>query len=171
MDNLRDRLARRLRALMDATPSLDTQVKVSKKAKVSQSTVQRVLSRDVPATLDVVEDLGRAFGLKPPSLILSDEAEAKMLQAWLTLNTMGRDEVQRFAVDLVEKNRTAKAQLTFELKREVPAPLQVANMRASSRLPQQSETKVCPPDGKSSKSQSPANSSPSPAPKRRIRSV
>lgn len=145
MTKLRELLSHRLRVLMEATPALDTQTKVSKKAKVSQSTVQRILSKDVAATVDVIEDLGRAFGLKPPSLILSEEKEAELLKVWLDLNELDQSEVQRFALMLAQRGtKPTQPRLDFEVRREVPLLQKVANMRASAR-PTSDENEKCPP--------------------------
>lgn len=135
MTALRERLASRLRRLMDENPALDTQVKVSKKSGVSQSTVQRVLSRDVAATLDVVEDIAKAFSQRPPSLLLLDDKEAEMLSAWLTLDEMDRGEVIRFAILLAHRSgRSPSPRLEFELQRDTPE-LTAATLRSSSKPP------------------------------------
>lgn len=86
MEKLRELLARRVRELMAKSVELNTQVKLSKRAGVSQSTVQRVLSGENSATLDVVEDLGRAFGFRPPSLLLADDQHVELAKVWSRLS-------------------------------------------------------------------------------------
>lgn len=66
---LKDVLAIRLRALMDARPDLDTQSKLHKRTRLSQSTIQRILSGDVHTGLDVLAKLAQAFKVDPLSLI------------------------------------------------------------------------------------------------------
>lgn len=134
METLQERLARRLRTLMDQTPSLDTQVKVSKKAAVSQSTVQRVLSKQVWATLDVVEDLARAFGVKPANLLLADDPEAALLKVWHSLSELDKSEVIRFAQLLDNRQaRTPAPRLEFSENEEAAPALQAAVRRAAGR--------------------------------------
>lgn len=135
MTALRERLASRLRHLMDEHPALDTQVKVSKRSGVSQSTVQRVLSKDVAATLDVVEDIAMSFSLRPPTLLLLDEREAEMLSAWLALDELDRGEVVRFALLLGRRAKQPPGpRLDFEMQRDTP-DLAAATLRASSKAP------------------------------------
>lgn len=83
MENLRQRLARLLRQRMDTT-LVDTQVKVAKGAGIAQATVQRILSLDQAATVDRLDQLGKAFGV-PGHHMLLDPDESKLLQAWAKL--------------------------------------------------------------------------------------
>lgn len=137
MEKLRDRLARRLRELMEKHPALDTQVKVSKRAHTSQSTIGRVLSKEAAATLDVVEDLGRAFGLRPPALILFDELDAEILGEWARLGDEDRKEVLRFAGVLARRSRGQNLPiLEFQVVQETDTDVRAANMRASSQPPE-----------------------------------
>jgi transcriptional regulator with XRE-family HTH domain len=134
MESLQDRLARRLRTLMEQTPSLDTQVKVSKRAAVSQSTVQRILSKQVWANLDVVEDLARAFGIKPAHALLADDAEATLLQVWHTMSELDKTEVIRFAQLLHNRQaRQPAPRLEFSEIEESGPALQAAVTRAAGR--------------------------------------
>lgn len=105
MQRLRTSLARRLRSLMDAHPTLNTQVKVSRRAGVSQSTIQRVLNEEASATLDVVESLGESFGMRPPSLILLGESDAELLSTWSQLNDEDKSQVVQLARTLAQKTR------------------------------------------------------------------
>ncbi|MBY0465374.1 MAG: helix-turn-helix domain-containing protein [Burkholderiales bacterium] len=51
-----------LRGRMDATPSLDTQVKLATAAGIAQSSVQRMLSGAQSPTIDILYRLAVAFG-------------------------------------------------------------------------------------------------------------
>ena len=62
-------MAQRLRALMDATPALDTQMKISARSGIAQSTVGRILRGDVAVTLDNVEALAKAFNVSACELL------------------------------------------------------------------------------------------------------
>lgn len=74
---LRQVLAQRLRDLMDTTPGLETQMQVSARAGISQTTVSRILKSQVAATLDNVEAIATAYGLSP-SALLSTQTTAKL---------------------------------------------------------------------------------------------
>lgn len=93
MENLRDRLAVRLRELMDKTITLDTQVKVAKQSGVSQATVQRILTRQQAATVDVIERLADAFQIKPSERLLLDRQERELLSRWVGLSETNRAKV------------------------------------------------------------------------------
>lgn len=73
----REIVANNLRSLMKATPDLNTQDKVAKKAGIQQRTVGYLLD---PATtdmkspkLDTVEAVARVFGLEPWILLVEPE--------------------------------------------------------------------------------------------------
>ena len=95
-------LALRLRALMDLRPDLDTQTKLALRTGVSQSTVQRILRREVHTSLDIVAALAQAFGVAAQSLVAPIEGdqvqmapnadEHALLSAWRKL---GIDEHHR----------------------------------------------------------------------------
>lgn len=93
METLRETLARRLRELMGAHLGMDTQVKVAAKSGVSQSTVQRILARDQAATVDLLEQLASAFGIKRAQHLLLDADELELLAAWSKLAKQDKDRV------------------------------------------------------------------------------
>lgn len=62
---------------MNSTPALDSQVKVGKAANVGQTTVSRILNGSVPATLDVLDAIAKAFG-RDVSDLLSSQPETKI---------------------------------------------------------------------------------------------
>jgi transcriptional regulator with XRE-family HTH domain len=152
---LRDILAERLLALMAARPDLDTQVKVAKRAGISQSTVGRVLSRTVHTGLDVLEQLGEAFGVHPLSLVSDprdmahgdaaayDYLERRLLEAWRRLSpsqqhaVMGYIEVAttRFGFSLPADAKPVTESGAVDVISEVPAGDKAAVRRAASRPP------------------------------------
>ena len=97
METMRQRLSRLIREHMHTT-TVDTQVKVAAKAGVSQSTVQRILSQEQAATIDLLESLAKAFSIKKPHHLLLDRDEASLLAMWGSLN--GED--QRTVMGFIE---------------------------------------------------------------------
>jgi transcriptional regulator with XRE-family HTH domain len=138
METLRDTLARRLRHLMDNTVGLDTQVKVSAKSGLSQSTVQRLLARDQAATVDVIEQLAAAFGIKRAEWFLLSDDEVTLLSQWKRLNEADRQKVLGFiSVTAPQAGQYhLHQQLNIDSVGSVPAPLQAATRRASARRPE-----------------------------------
>ncbi|EJL80968.1 helix-turn-helix transcriptional regulator [Pantoea sp. GM01] len=55
-------ISRNLREWMDSSETLNTQGKLQKASSVSQSTIQRVLSREVDPTVSVINSIAGAFG-------------------------------------------------------------------------------------------------------------
>lgn len=90
METLRDRLARRLRQLMRADINMDTQTKVADRSGVSQSSVQRLLTRGQAATLDVLDQLAPAFGIQRAERFLLDQEDLDVLAAWDKLTDQQR---------------------------------------------------------------------------------
>lgn len=70
--NIRDVVSANLKALMDSTPDLNTQMKIAEKTKgrVSQRTVGRILDRSVSVTVDHIAELAAIFHLQPWQLLL-----------------------------------------------------------------------------------------------------
>ncbi len=136
MENLRQRLARLMRERMRAT-LVDTQTKVSAKAGIAQSTVQRLLSLDQSATLDVLEALAKAFGYKKSEYLLLESEEVKLLTLWETLTEEDRQTVLGF-IQMKAQTKTVHAsppQLRFETETLVSPDLVAASKRASVRKP------------------------------------
>jgi transcriptional regulator with XRE-family HTH domain len=148
---LKDILALRLRSLMDQRPDLDTQTKIHKKTGLSQSTIQRILAREVHTALDVLQKLADAYRVKPLDLIKpmgNDEQqihiapnydEQQLILAWRKLT----DEDQHRAMSFISvsaetrKNRqdgTAR-QLLVNSEQPVPASMSAAVKKASARKP------------------------------------
>ena len=131
MENLRERLARRMRELMDADYNLNTQTKVANKSGVSQSTVQRVLTQQQAATLDLLEELGRAFKVHRPEFLLLEATESALLKEWARLTPTDREVVLSY-IRVVEQTR--QSQLSIDVGRPVNAKLQ-ASQKASAGRP------------------------------------
>ena len=74
---LRKVVAHNLRRLMEATPGLDTQEAVARKAVIAQSHVSKILRCQANATLDLVAALARAFNVLPWELLANTEATRK----------------------------------------------------------------------------------------------
>ena len=106
---LRQVIADRLRALMAACPDLDTQVKLARKAGLSQSTVARILSADSAATADSIADLAHAFGVAPASLLMRDPAEIELLVTAQGLTAEGRQRLLGYASALSAGQPTSTA--------------------------------------------------------------
>lgn len=152
---LRDILSSRLRELMDQRADLDTQVKVSKRACIGQSTVGRILSRDVHTSLDVVEAIASAFRVHPLSLLTDPRdmtvasgaaigyEERELLRAWRLLSpdqqhaVMGYIEVATaHSAGIAPNPRVASGEsLTVDSQREVPAGDKASVARAAARRP------------------------------------
>ncbi len=136
MESLRQRLARLMRELMNTT-MVDTQTKVSAKAGVSQSTVQRLLSLEQSATVDLLESLAKAFGVKNAQYLLLEREEAKLLSLWSGLNAEDRQTVLGFIQmkAQVKPVHDLPAQLSFDSGTPVSSELRAASKRASVRKP------------------------------------
>lgn len=139
---LKDILALRLRALMDQRPDLDTQIKIHKRTGLSQSTVQRILAREVHTALDVVERLAEAFRVKPIDLIKpiehDDETksiapsydELQLILAWRKLTEEDKHRAMTYmsvAAEVKPKRQNAGArQVKVDSEHPVPAHLSAA---------------------------------------------
>ncbi len=136
MENLRDRLARRLRELMATNLALDTQVKVAQKSGVSQSTVQRVLAKDQAATVDTIQSFAHAFGIKCPELLLLDAQERELLTQWGRLSTGDRAKVLGFiAVTASDPATGQPPTFSFRSDSAIPPDMAAATGRATGRKP------------------------------------
>lgn len=69
MTTMRALLARNLKHWMDNDPDLDSQPKLSRKSGVAQSHIGRILREESSATIDVVDQLARAFRRSPGALL------------------------------------------------------------------------------------------------------
>lgn len=117
---------------------VDTQTKVSAKAGIAQSTVQRLLSLEQSATLDVLESLAKAFGFKKSEYLLLESEEVKLLTLWENLTEEDRHTVLGF-IQMKAQIKTEQhpaPQLLFETQTPVSPELVAASKRASVRKPE-----------------------------------
>lgn len=149
MMELKDILALRLRALMDVRPDLDTQTKIHKRIGMSQSTIQRVLARQVHTGLDVLAALAEAFGVQPTDLIAPIEdgkalpsmapnaEEMSLLQQWRQLDDLEKQTVIGYIGLVVAKKQpwsgSGSRQVIINNDVPVPANMVAAVQRASSK--------------------------------------
>jgi len=149
MMELKDILALRLRALMDARPDLDTQIKLHKRIGMSQSTIQRVLSRQVHTGLDVLAALAHAFGVQPTDLLQPIEdgnvlpkmapnaEEMSLLQQWRNLDDLEKQTVLGYIGLVAAKKQPWSGgnsrQVNINHDVPVPANMVAAVQRASSK--------------------------------------
>ena len=97
---LRQVIAARLRELMATRADLDTQVKLARRAGISQSTVARSLSAHSAATADSIANLAHAFGVPPASLLMRDPVEIELLVTAQGLTAEGRQRLLGYAAAL-----------------------------------------------------------------------
>lgn len=132
---LKEVLAQRLRALMAATPSLDTQVKLAQRSGVAQSTIGRILRAEVGATLDVIESVAQAFGLDGADLLTVTAQHEKLpadLMAGLPSEDM--DKIAAFIKFTVSQRAPAgKTELSLREIRTTAPELQAALSKAANR--------------------------------------
>lgn len=144
---LRDILADNLSLLMKARYDLDTQVKLSRRTGVSQSTIQRVLSREVHTNLDVVAALARAFGVAPRALLEPTNAskaapalppspdELALLRDWRKLANADKRRVMAFihVSLLAPAGHLSQDVITLKAEHEIDQKTLAATRRASAR--------------------------------------
>lgn len=116
---LRQVIADRLRELMAARPDLDTQVKLARRAGLSQSTVNRILSCDASATVDSIASLARALGASPALLLMSDATEIGLLLATQSLKPDDRQRLLGYAQGMSSTHRTTTEGVQFSLDSSV----------------------------------------------------
>jgi len=73
---IREVLAANIRRYMRTVPAVETQVKLARRAGISQSSVARVLAGNVDTQVSIVESLADAIGVSAAEL-LEDEADTK----------------------------------------------------------------------------------------------
>ncbi|WGS40523.1 helix-turn-helix domain-containing protein [Burkholderia sp. JSH-S8] len=138
--DIRQILAKRLQNLMDATPHLDTQVKVAARAKIAQSTVGRILRAEVYAQLAQVESLAEAFRVSPASL-LSDEENAPIgslvydEQGYNDLPEADKEQVRAFIEFTIQRHKAKpeNTPLSISSSKEPPPGLKERLLNAIQR--------------------------------------
>lgn len=73
----REIIATNMTKLMDRTPSLNSQAKLSAKSGVAQATIGRILRQEVSASVDTLEDIARAFGKCVSDLVSLEAASGE----------------------------------------------------------------------------------------------
>jgi hypothetical protein len=123
MDDLKHILAKNLARLMAERLDLDTQVKLSKRAGLSQSTVGRVLRADCHCGLDVLAAIAGAFRVDPLSLISDHKqpagaprgADADLLATWHKVGAPQQAQVHAYLnVCLLNPVPTPESEFTFD---------------------------------------------------------
>lgn len=89
--HLRKVLARNLAERMAAIPDCDTQAKLSKRARVGQSHVSRILRCESAATVDMLESIAAALGCMAWELLADDEGARKEALARMLLGPAASD--------------------------------------------------------------------------------
>jgi transcriptional regulator with XRE-family HTH domain len=72
---IREVLATNIRHYMREVPAVDTQVKLAKKAGISQSSVARVLAANIDTQISIVAALAEAIGVRTADLLVEAPAE------------------------------------------------------------------------------------------------
>ena len=137
---IRQVLADQIRSRMAKKPDLDTQTKLSKAAGVTQSTVWRILEGQVGASVDVVESLGKAFGV-PAIVLLSDPDQVQFMDLWSQLDDHDRSKVLAYMqVTISSRPSNMAAHTTHWTDKQAISPaLAAASARASARPPDREE--------------------------------
>jgi transcriptional regulator with XRE-family HTH domain len=117
-------LAANMRRLMNASASLDTQVKLAARAGVAQSTVGRLLRGEVYAQLAQVEAIAGAFGITVGDL-LTDPSLASELEptydkaAFTKLPAAERAQISAFIAFVIQRQTDPKANDSLEISRKI----------------------------------------------------
>lgn len=136
--SIRHTLATRIRDLMASRVTLDTQTKLSGKAGVSQSTIQRILSEEASATIDSVAAIAGAFGVAPVDMLRDESEDARLLSLWGQLNGSDKKRVLSFIEVSIEADRSSASRLEFSQSRNLQ-PAQIAKLQRASSAPLSTE--------------------------------
>jgi transcriptional regulator with XRE-family HTH domain len=129
----RELIADRIRRLMDLRPDLDTQVKLAKRAGVSQSTVARTLSCDTSPSADSLLDIARALGTTPAMLLIEDALEIKLLDGMRAMSPDARQRLLGFVSGLLSEHVSETQKFTFDRSSSVPSSRMAAHLKAAAR--------------------------------------
>lgn len=116
-------LATNMRRLMDASASLDTQVKLAARAGVAQSTVGRLLRGEVYAQLAQVEAIAGAFGitvgeLLTDSSLASETGPTYDKAAFAKLPAGEKAQISAFIAFVIQRQADPKAIDPLEISRK-----------------------------------------------------
>lgn len=107
---IREVLAANIRHYMREVPSVDTQVKLAKKAGISQSSVARVLAGNIDTQISIVAALADAIGVRTADLLIeTSDRETEPLLDLIKLGTLPKtdqEKIKAFA-DFVFSQSTA----------------------------------------------------------------
>lgn len=119
---------------MAARPDLDTQVKLARRAGLSQSTVARILSGDSSATADSLAQLARAFGTSPASLLTEDPTELALLGDVPALKPEARQRLLGFVAGLLaDQVGAGRQRFVADVADVVPPSRRAAHAKAVAR--------------------------------------
>lgn len=131
---IRHTLAERIRELMDARVTLDTQVKLAEKSGVGQSTIQRILAQEASATVDTVEAIAKAFGVAPVVLLSDSHRDEHLLSLWCQLNDTDKARMLSFAQVAIESQRHDAKEIEFSRSKSL-TPGAIASIRGATSSP------------------------------------
>ena len=99
-------LAENIRSLMEQSADLKTERKLEAKSKVSQKTINNMLSARHDAKISNVEKVAKAFGVSPSVLLLpsNDVSLLAVCQVLSDMDTEGRDLLLAIAKQLLERH-------------------------------------------------------------------
>lgn len=107
---IREVLASNIRHYMRAVPCVDTQVKLAKKAGISQSSVARVLAGNIDTQISIVASLADAIGVKTADLLVETAGEKKQplldLQKLAMLPKTEQEKIKSFADFVISQAAT-----------------------------------------------------------------
>lgn len=100
MENIREIVASNLREWMRANPDLNSQPKLSERSGVAQSHISRILNQQAAATIEMLQQLARAFRRRPGDL-LEPPGHARAVQQPVTAYAV-RSPTYRRLCELIE---------------------------------------------------------------------
>lgn len=134
---LREVLAANVRAYMSRIPAIDTQVKLAKKAGISQSSVARVLAGNVDTQIGIVEALASAIGV-PPGTLLQADAESELhidRERFASLPAIERAKIQSYIDFVMTQSTTDDNALSVSQTLNQSKDQQTRARRAAQRPP------------------------------------
>lgn len=126
---IRERVAEALRAWMKARPDLDTQVKVSEKTGIGQSSISRILRARTGTNIDNLDAIAQAFGRDPVEMLSPGMSVA--LQKVGALPEAEQSKIVAF----IEFTLAQQSTLSFNEEHPAQPAMQQAMRRAAGRSP------------------------------------
>ena len=134
-------VAEKLRAMMLTRLDLDTQAKVAARAQISQASVARILACKQSATLDSLDALARAFGIKTHELLTPAGEHSKIARSLMRLPEQEQTRILSY-IELAIQMAAQAPVLSYTESRPAPAHLVAASQRAASKPPSDSGTLI-----------------------------